>query len=230
MKVKQKMDELQAGDILEVTASDTGFAVDLPAWCRSVGHEVISVEPRNGKVVGLVRKSGPGMKESAMPGTSQAPQATDKTIVVFSNDFDRVMSAFIIANGAASMGNKVSLFFTFWGLNVLRKDGKVKARKGFMDRMFSRMMPRGSSKLKLSKMNMGGMGTRMMKSVMKKKNVHSLGELIDMALQQDVRLIACTMTMDIMGLRREELIDDVEEGGVAAFLDDANHSNVTMFI
>ena len=231
MKVKQKMDELQAGSVLEVTASDTGFAVDLPAWCRSTGHEVISVEIRDGKIVGLIRKCDPEAEDDAMvQAAPQTAQPTEKTIVVFSNDFDRIMSAFIIANGSAAMGHKVNLFFTFWGLNVLRKQHKVRVRKGFMERMFSRMMPRGSSKLKLSKMNMGGMGTRMMKGMMRKKNVHSLEELIEMARQQKIRLIACTMTMDIMGLRKEELLDGVEEGGVAAFLEDANHSNVTLFI
>ena len=128
------------------------------------------------------------------------------------------------------MGYKVNLFFTFWGLNVLRKSRKVKVRKPFMERMFSWMMPRGSSSLKLSKMDMGGMGTRMMKGVMRKKNVSSLAELIEMARQQGVHLTACTMTMNIMGIRKEELIDGIEEGGVAAFLENADQSNVTLFI
>jgi len=143
---------------------------------------------------------------------------------------DRVMSAFIIANGSASMGYKVNLFFTFWGLNILRKSQKVSVSKSFVERMFGWMMPRGVSKLTLSKLNMGGMGTWMMKKVMKQKNVHPLDELIQMARQQGIRLVACTMTMNIMGLQREELIDGIEEGGVAAFLEDADRSNVTLFI
>ena len=154
----------------------------------------------------------------------------EKTIVVFSNDMDRVMSAFIIANGSASMGYKVNLFFTFWGLNVLRKPQKVSVSKSFIERMFGWMMPRGVPKLKLSKLNMGGMGTLMMKNVMKQKNVQPIEELIEMAKQQGVRLVACTMTMNIMGLQKAELIDGIEEGGVAAFLEDADHSNVTLFI
>jgi len=230
LKVKQKMDELQPGNVLEVTANDTGFAADLPAWCRTVGHEVLSVEVRDGKIVGLVRKGKPGAEESALQAAPQTVSPREKTIVVFSNDFDRAMSTFIIANGAASMGYKVNLFFTFWGLNILRKSWRVSTDKSFMERMFGWMMPRGSTKLKLSKMNMGGMGTKMMKGVMRKKNVHSLNELINMARQQGVRLIACTMTMNIMGLRKEELIDGVEEGGVAAFLEDADRSNMTLFI
>ena len=230
MKVKQKMDELPAGSVLEVTASDTGFATDLPAWCRSVGNEVISMEARDGKIVGVIRKSEPAAEGAEAQAVPQGARPTEKTIVVFSNDFDRIMSAFIIANGSASMGYKVNLFFTFWGLNVLRKSQKVSVKKKFIERMFSWMMPRGVTKLKLSKMNMGGMGTRMMQGVMRKKNVHSLEELVQMARDQGVRLVACTMTMGIMGIKKEELIDGVEEGGVAAFLEDADHSNVTLFI
>ncbi len=154
----------------------------------------------------------------------------EKTIVVFSNDMDKVMSSFIIANGAAAMGCKVNMFFTFWGLNVLRKPQKVSVKKSFMENMFTKMMPRGVSELKLSKMNMGGIGTRLMKHVMRQKNVNTLDELIDMARKAGVRLIACSMTMSIMGLKREELIDGIEEGGVAAFLEDADRSNVTLFI
>lgn len=230
LKVKRKIDELQAGDVLEVTANDPGFAADFPAWCRSVGHEVLSVEVHDGKIVGMVRKCEAGEKSSAEKEVSHPASQREKTIVVFSNDFDRVMSSFIIANGSAAMGYKVNMFFTFWGLNVLRKQQKVSVSKSFLERMFSWMMPRGLSELKLSKMNMGGMGTRLMKRIMRQKNVNTLEELIESARQQGIRLIACTMTMNIMGLRKEELIDGVEEGGVAAFLEDADRSNVTLFI
>lgn len=230
MKVKEKMDELQAGSVLEVMASDAGFAADLPAWCRTAGHDMLSIESRDGKIVGVIRKCDADAEETVIQGPAVATGAKEKTVVVFSNDFDRVMSTFIIANGSAAMGYKVNLFFTFWGLNVLRKNYKVRVRKSFMDKMFGWMMPRGASKLKLSKMNMGGMGTRMMQGTMRKKNVHSLQELIDAAREQGVRLIACTMTMDIMGIKKEELIDGIEEGGVAAFLEDADHSNMTLFI
>ncbi|MDQ1328775.1 MAG: hypothetical protein QG641_2061 [Candidatus Poribacteria bacterium] len=227
LKVKQKMDELKPGTIMEITANDTGFAIDLPAWCKSTGNEVESVEVREGKIVGRIRKSE---KETSQQTTIQATLPQEKTIVVFSNDMDKVMSAFIIANGSASMGYKVNLFFTFWGLNVLRKSKKVSVAKSLVERMFGWMMPRGVSKLTLSKMNMGGMGTMMMKSVMKQKNVNTLEELVQMAKQQGIRLIACTMTMGIMGLHKEELLDGVEEGGVAAFIGDADRSNMTLFI
>jgi NADPH-dependent 2,4-dienoyl-CoA reductase/sulfur reductase-like enzyme/peroxiredoxin family protein/TusA-related sulfurtransferase/rhodanese-related sulfurtransferase len=232
MRVKERMYELQPGSVLEVSANDTGFATDFPAWCRSVGHEVLSIEVRDGKIVGQVRKCDPEQEQEGSLAEVKTKQTAtrEKTIVVFSNDMDKVMAAFIIANGAASMGSKVNLFFTFWGLNVLRKPEKVRTSKSLIERMFGWMMPKGSSKLTLSKMNMGGMGTRMMKNVMKQKNVLTLEELIEMAHKQGVRLIACTMTMSIMGLRKEELLDDVEEGGVAAFLENADRSNVTMFI
>lgn len=230
LKVKQKMDELAPGSVLEVTANDTGFAIDLPAWCRSTGNEVLSVEVKDGKIVGKIRKKGASIAEQPKPSAIQANSPKEKTIVVFSNDMDRVMSAFIIANGSAAMGSKVNLFFTFWGLNVLRKPQKVSVSKSFIERMFGKMMPRGTSKLTLSKLNMGGMGTRMMKMVMKQKNVNTIDELIKSAIDQGVRIIACTMTMNIMGLRKEELIDGIEEGGVAAFLEDADHSNMTLFI
>ncbi|MGQ9608784.1 MAG: FAD-dependent oxidoreductase [bacterium] len=228
LKVKQKMDELQPGDVLEVTANDTGFTTDLPAWCRSVGHDVLSIEIREGKIIGRIRKGLPKEKDQSQPTQVSLPK--EKTIVVFSNDMDRVMSSFIIANGASAMGYKVNMFFTFWGLNVLRKSQKVSVKKSFMESMFTKMMPRGVSKLKLSKMNMGGIGTKLMKRVMRQKNVNTLDELIDMARKAGVRLIACSMTMSIMGLKKEELIDGIEEGGVAAFLEDADRSNVTLFI
>nr|WP_276716977.1 DsrE/DsrF/DrsH-like family protein [Caloranaerobacter azorensis] len=153
-----------------------------------------------------------------------------KTIVVFSGDLDKAIASFIIANGAAAMGRKVTMFFTFWGLNILRKPEKVKVQKGFMDKMFSMMMPRGSKKLKLSQMNMMGMGAKMIRNVMKKKNISSLEELIEQAKNQGVRLVACNMSMDVMGITKEELIDGVEIGGVASYLGVAEESNVNLFI
>jgi peroxiredoxin family protein len=150
--------------------------------------------------------------------------------VVFSDSFDKAMAAFIIANGAAAMGSGVTMFFTFWGLNLLRQDRAVPVRKTPIERMFGWMMPRGAEKAVLSKMNMAGMGTAMIKGIMKKKNVLSLPELIAAAREAGVRLVACNMTMDLMGIKREELIDGVEEGGVAAYLDRAGAANVNLFI
>ena len=128
------------------------------------------------------------------------------------------------------MGSEVTMFFTFWGLNVLRKNESASVRKNLIERMFGMMMPRGAGKLTLSKMNMGGLGTAMMKGIMQKKNVSSLEELIAKAQASGIKLVACSMSMDIMGIRKEELIDDVELGGVAMYLDHAEAGNVNLFI
>ncbi|KXG78997.1 DsrE/DsrF/DrsH-like family protein [Thermotalea metallivorans] len=156
--------------------------------------------------------------------------ADKKTIIVFSGDMDKVMASFIIANGAAAMGSEVTMFFTFWGLNVLRKAQKIKVKKDFMEKMFGWMMPRGAEKLGLSKMNFGGMGAVMMKQIMKKKNVNSLPELIESAQAMGVRMIACTMSMDVMGIKEEELIDGIEFAGVATYLGESDEANVNLFI
>jgi peroxiredoxin family protein len=164
------------------------------------------------------------------PAAAAGPLGKDKTMVVFSGDFDKAMAAFIIANGAAAMGSKVTMFFTFWGLNVLRRAAKVSVRKNLVERMFGWMMPRGAERLALSKMHMGGMGLAMIKGIMRKKGVPALPELIASAQAAGVRLVACSMSMDLMGIRREELIDDVEEGGVAMYLDSAEAGAVNLFI
>ncbi|SHF44965.1 Peroxiredoxin family protein [Desulfofundulus australicus DSM 11792] len=153
-----------------------------------------------------------------------------KTIIVFSGDLDRVMAAFIIANGAAAMGDEVTMFFTFWGLNVLRKPEKVKVKKSFLQALFGWMMPRGADRLGISKMNFGGLGARMMKIVMKQQNVTPLTELIASAREQGIKMIACTMSMDVMGIRKEELIDGLEFAGVATYLAEADEANVNLFI
>lgn len=151
-------------------------------------------------------------------------------MVVFSGDLDKAIAAFIIANGAASMDKKVTMFFTFWGLNVLRKNEKVSVKKGIIDNMFGMMMPRGSKRLKLSNMHMMGMGAKMIKMVMKNKNVSSLEDLIKSAMDNGVEVVACQMSMDIMGLKQEELIDGVKIGGVGYYLGEAEDSNVNLFI
>lgn len=153
-----------------------------------------------------------------------------KTIIVFSGELDKVMAAFIIANGAAAMGDDVTMFFTFWGLNTLRKPEKVNVKKSFLQAMFGWMMPRGANKLGISKMNFGGMGASMMKVVMKQQNVTSLPDLIQTAKEQDIKMIACTMSMDVMGIREEELIDGLEYAGVATYLGEADEANVNLFI
>ncbi|TBL76377.1 DsrE/DsrF/DrsH-like family protein [Paenibacillus thalictri] len=152
------------------------------------------------------------------------------TIVLFSGEMDKAIAAFIIANGAAAYDHEVTIFFTFWGLNALRKDAPVKVKKGWLESIFAKMMPRGADKMGLSKMNFGGLGPKMIKHVMKKHNALSLPQLIELAQEQGVKLVACTMTMDLLGLQKEELIDNIEYAGVAAYLGDAADAKVNLFI
>src|ERR1039458_8814094 len=144
---------------------------------------------------------------------------TKKTIIVFSGDMDKAVAAFIIATGAAAMGDDVTMFFTFWGLNILRKPKKTKTSgKSFLQAMFGSMMPRGSQKLGLSKMNFGGVGPKLMRKVMKQQHAMSLEELMESAIEQGVKMEACTMSLDVLGLKPEELIDGLEYVGVASYL------------
>ncbi len=152
------------------------------------------------------------------------------TIVLFSGDYDKAMAAYIIANGAAAYDHEVTIFHTFWGLNALRKENQVPVKKGLMEKMFGKMMPRGTDKMSLSKMNYLGMGQKMIKKVMKKHNAMPLPQLVEMAQEQDVKLIACTMTMDLLGLQKEELLDDIDYGGVAAYVGEAEEGNISLFI
>jgi peroxiredoxin family protein len=153
-----------------------------------------------------------------------------KTLLLFSDDLDKALAAFVIANGAVAMDSPVTIFFAFWGLNVLRKQEASAGKKDLLARLFGSMMPRGSGKLKLSKMHMLGLGTSMMKHVMRKKNVTILPGLIASARDAGVRFVACSMSMDVMGISKEEMIDGVEVGGVATFLGAAEKSNMTLFI
>ncbi len=224
MRLAEEMNGLHAGETVAVLSSDPAFASDIAGWCHSTGHTLQSVVPENGHVRATISK---GLRA---PVAESIASDKKKTMVVFSGDFDKLMAAFIIANGAASMGSDVTMFFTFWGLNALRRSSSVSVKKNLIERMFGRMMPRGANKLTLSKMNMGGMGLAMIKGIMRKKHVPSLSQLIESAKQAGVRLVACTMSMDLMGIKREELIEGVTEGGVAMYLDRAEAGNVNLFI
>lgn len=152
------------------------------------------------------------------------------TIVLFSGELDKAIAAFIIANGAAAYDHEVTIFFTFWGLNTLRKEELVRTNKGLLEKAFGWMMPRGPQKLALSKMNFAGLGPQMIKHVMKKHNALSLPQLIELAQEQGIKLVACTMTMDLLGLQKEELMDGLEYAGVATYLGDASQGKVNLFI
>jgi NADPH-dependent 2,4-dienoyl-CoA reductase/sulfur reductase-like enzyme/peroxiredoxin family protein/rhodanese-related sulfurtransferase/TusA-related sulfurtransferase len=240
MQLKQAMDQIQSGQAVRIAVSDPAFANDLDGWCHTTGNRLLEKQIVKGVFHAMVQKGParsvparacPEPAEGASQGTPCGVTTnTEQTLVVFSDAFDKAMAAFIIANGASAMGGRVTMFFTFWGLNLLRRSQAVSVRKTFTERMFGWMMPRGAGKTSLSQMNMAGLGTAMIKSIMKKKNVLSLPELIAAAKNSGVRLVACTMTMDLMGIKREELIDGVEEGGVATYLDKAGSANVNLFI
>lgn len=227
LRLKSELDSIRPGEGLSILSNDAGFASDLPAWCDSTGHKIIEIVAERGRYRASIVKS-PRVTEAGPAAVS--PSGKDKTLVVFSGDFDRAMAAFIIANGAATMGGRVTMFFTFWGLNVLRRPDPVPVKKTLVERMFGWMMPRGADALKLSKMHMGGLGLSMIKGIMREKNVPSLPELIETAKRAGVRLVACAMSMDLMGIKPEELIDGVELGGVAAYLASAEAGNVNLFV
>jgi NADPH-dependent 2,4-dienoyl-CoA reductase/sulfur reductase-like enzyme/peroxiredoxin family protein/TusA-related sulfurtransferase/rhodanese-related sulfurtransferase len=233
MQVFRKINEMPDGAVLEVCATDPGFSSDITSWCQRTGNTLLDKGHDGKGFTALIRKgNGVATENQVTRAVTNLPAAVenDKTIVVFSGDLDRALAALIIANGAASMGRKVTLFFTFWGLNILRKSENIKVKKPFMDRMFSKMMPRGSKKLSLSRMNMAGMGPKMIRMVMKNKNVDSLEVLLQEALDSGVRLVACQMSMDIMGITSAELLERVELAGVASYLDAAENSDVNLFI
>ncbi|MDK2808245.1 MAG: hypothetical protein PWP24_980 [Clostridiales bacterium] len=228
MKVHEAIGEMKEKEVLQVSATDMGFTRDIDSWCKRTGNTLLKTEKKDKEHIVFIKKGREACTIQEEPSKFPAPEG--KTMIVFSGDFDKVLASFIIANGAASMGRPVTMFFTFWGLNALRKSDGPSVKKPFMDRMFGAMMPKGTKKLTLSKMNMGGMGTAMMKKVMQDKNVDSLEALMKQAMKNGVKLVACTMSMDVMGITREEIIDGVEFAGVASYLGDAEESNVNLFI
>jgi peroxiredoxin family protein len=165
-------------------------------------------------------------------GLSQRTPQNKISMVVFSGDLDKVLAAFVIGIGARAMGMDVVMFFTFWGTPLLRHKDKKGSGKDMMGKMFGAMLPKGGGEAKLSKMNMGGMGTAMMKSLMKKKNVPSLEEMLSLADEMGVQIFICEMSMDLMGFDREEMIDysELSYAGVAKFLEEAMSSRVQLFI
>ena len=224
MMLKEHFDSMKDGEMVCAEASDPGFYNDSESWCKCTGNTMIHREKSDNLIRVWIKK---GNDTSMIPAENHND---GKTIIVFSGDLDKAIASFIIANGAASMGKKVTMFFTFWGLNVLRRPEKVHVKKTFVEKMFGRMMPQGSKKLSLSKMNMLGMGAEMIRSVMKNKNIDSLETLIQSAIDNGIELVACQMSMDVMGIRQEELIDGVNIGGVGYYLGAANQSNVNLFI
>ena len=226
-RVFEEIENIEAGDILEVKASDSGFKRDIKAWCESTGNELLeSSFSKEEKCFNVRIKKKANNKEVV----KDANDKEGATMVVFSGELDKAIASFIIATGAATMGKKVTMFFTFWGLNVIRKSGKTNVKKDGMDKMFDMMLPSHAGKLPLSKMNMGGMGAKMIKGVMDKNNVDSLESMMENAIKLGVKLVACAMSMDLMGIKEEEFIEGVEIAGVATYLADTEKSGLNLFI
>jgi tRNA 2-thiouridine synthesizing protein A len=225
MKTFNAMESLDVGELLEVTASDPAFGRDVRAWAKKTGHDLLSVRAEKGLVIVLIRKV------AAIPAITCTESKEKLTLVVFSDDLDKVMASMIIANGALAMGKPVSLFFTFWGLDVIRREESPSLNKPLMERMFSSMLPKDVDHLdSISRMDMHGLGAKMIRKVMQDKGVETPGNLLKALVEGGAQLIACQMSMDVMGLHKEELIDGVEIGGVAAFLGEASESGTTLFI
>ena len=225
LKMKKTMDGLASGERVEITATDPGFPRDAAAWCSSTGNQLISKEASGGKSVVIIEKGEP---KACNIVTSCEDKG--KTFIMFSDDLDKALATFVLANGAAATGQKVTIFFTFWGLNVIKKLHKPETEKDIFGKMFGMMLPSSSKKLKLSKMSMGGIGGKMMRYIMNKKGIDSLESLRQQALENGVEFIACQMSMDVMGVKQEELLDEVTIGGVATYMERADNANVNLFI
>lgn len=225
MQLKKNYKALKIGEQLQITATDQAFGKDVTSWCKMTGAELVALENKNGVVAATIRK-----QEKTASCEISRNNADNKTLIVFSDDLDKALASFVIANGAASTGKKVTMFFTFWGLNVIKKQHKPTVTKDIFGKMFGWMLPTHSGKLKLSKMNIGGAGSWMMRLIMKRKRIDSLESLIQQAIDNGVEMIACTMSMDVMGVQKEELMDNVTLGGVASYLERAEEANVNLFI
>lgn len=226
LKVKEQMDKMAQGQQMIVQASDFGFHADIEAWAKNTGNTIIDNQIKDGKVVTTVAKGN--LNLDLLPEEGKLIEGKNgATMVVFSGDLDKALASMIIASGAAAMGKDVTLFFTFWGLSILKQQ---KVKKKGLGKMFDMMLPNSANKLPISKMNMAGLGSKMIKTVMKQKNVESLPTMIKKANELGVKFVACTMSMDIMGIERDELFDFVEFGGVATYLGDSEQANLNLFI
>lgn len=225
MKIKQAIDSIGAGERIEMVATDAGFARDAEAWCKTTGNLLISNNQDKGKYTVVIEKGDP-----KACNVSTSCEGKGKTLIMFSDDLDKALATFVLANGAAATGEKTTIFFTFWGLNVIKKATKPKVKKDLFGKMFGMMLPSSSLKLTLSKMSMFGIGGKMMRHIMRKKGIESLESLRQQAIDNGVEFIACQMSMDVMGVKREELLDNVTIGGVATYMERADNARMNLFI
>ncbi|AKG74650.1 DsrE/DsrF/DrsH-like family protein [Salinicoccus halodurans] len=229
LKVNEVMGELEPGQQMEITVTDFGFCTDVEAWARKTGHSILKNEKSEDKVMVVLQKNALQAKAEG-EGHQMVETKDGATMVVFSGDMDKALASFIIATGAKSMGKDVTMFFTFWGLNVIKDPNAPKKNKSGLDKAFSMMMPKSASKLPISNMNMFGLGSKMIQYVMKKKKVDALTEMIEKADKLGVKMVACTMSMDIMAIDEDELLPNVNFGGVGTYLGDAENGNLNLFI
>lgn len=222
LELKEGIEKISPGEHLEISATDRGFLKDVKAWCDIHGHKLKSCTDGNGNVKAVLQKM--------YKQTGEIHEKNRQTIVVFSNDYDKLIAALIIANGALAMGKEVSLFFTFWGLAALRKENFLVKNKTVVEKMFAKMLPKGMGKTSLSKMNYMGVGKQMMQGIMKNKNVMTPEELLNQYITSGGKIIACTMSMDVMGIKEEELVTGIEYAGVATYLQDAEEGFNNLFI
>ena len=225
MRLKEAMETMQNGERIEISATDAAFPRDAEAWCRSTGNVFVGKTADKGRYIVEIEK-----REGQRTVSDTHANADGKTLILFSDDLDKVLATFVLANGAAATGKKVSIFFTFWGLNAIKKRKKPKTEKDFFGKMFGWMLPSDTTSLALSKMNMMGIGARMMRYLMKKKGVASIEEMRQQAIDNGVEFIACQMSMDVMGIKREELLDNVTVGGVATYMERAEKAGVNLFV
>ena len=225
LKLKESIDTINEGERIEIVATDAGFARDAQAWCNTTGNTLISSVEDKGKYTVIVEKGSP---KSGKTVTSYSNKG--KTFIMFSDDLDKALATFVLANGAAATGEKVTIFFTFWGLNVIKKVEKPQVSKDILGRLFGTVLKSNSQKLQLSKMKMLGLSGKMTRYIMKKKGIDSLESLRDQALANGAEFIACQMSMDLMGIKREELLDNVTVGGVATYMERADNANLNLFI
>jgi len=230
MKLKKSIEDINIGERLEVISTDPAFRRDSQAWCNMTGHKMISQSADSGKYISVIEKVEKKKVSNEISEVSVENNNKGKTFIMFSDNLDKALATFVLANGAAATGEKVTIFFTFWGLNAIKRTNKPKVQKDIFGKMFSMMLPSDTMALKLSKMHMMGIGSKMMRFIMKKKGIDSLESLRQQAIDSGVEFIACQMSMDVMGVKEEELLDNVTIGGVATYMERADKSNINLFI
>ncbi|MBE5663811.1 persulfide response sulfurtransferase CstA [Staphylococcus sp. SS60] len=223
VNISKEVKNIGVGDQIEVTVTDPGFLSDIKSWVKQTGHTLVKLDESNNGINAIIQKEK--AKDLEVNHTAKGT-----TIVLFSGELDKAVAAMIIANGARAAGKEVTIFFTFWGLNALKKAQTVNVKKQGIAKMFDLMLPKKNIRMPLSKMNILGLGNMMMRYVMKKKNVDSLPTLINQAIEQNIKLIACTMSMDVMGIQKEELRDEIEYGGVGTYIGATENANHNLFI